>query len=273
MRALSSRVSALLGVVLSGLVSQGALACGVETDCTLVVPTSGGERIYRIDWRDGQTGAFVFAHGYRGSAAGVMRNRALREAVAREGFALVAPEALGTWSLPNGPRPQRFEEAPYFDALVAALVRDHGIDPARIVMSGFSAGGMVTWNLACTRPDLFAGFVPISGTYWKAPPETCPGGVPNIVHIHGTADRTVPLDGRPIGPTVQGKVREALDHMQAKGGHAGDARRTVGRLSCSVRVSADGKVLELCLHPGGHSMPSEFAAVGIAELKARTPLR
>ena len=262
----------LVLALLLTLSSGAAVACGVDTDCALSVPESGNERVYRIDAREGLTGAFVFAHGYRGSAAGVMRNRSLRNAVAKEGFALVAPEALETWSLPNGPRAQRFDEAPYFDALVADLVAKHGIDPGRIVMSGFSAGGMVTWNLACTRPDLFAGFVPISGTYWRGPPDTCPGGVPNIVHIHGTSDGTVPLDGRPIGSTVQGKVSEALAHMQVKGGYTGDERRTIGRLECSARRNADGRLLELCLHPGGHSMPSEFAAAGLAELKRLTPL-
>ena len=261
----------LIALALS-LSTGAAAACGVETDCKLTVPESGGERFYRIDKREGQTGAYLFAHGYRGTAAGVMRNRSMRDAVAKEGFALVAPEARETWSLPNGPRAQRFDEAPYFDALVRELVAEHGIDPKRIVMSGFSAGGMVTWNLACTRPDLFAGFVPISGTYWRAPPETCPGGVPNIVHIHGTSDRTVPLEGRAIGRTVQGKVSEALAHMQRKGGYEGDERRTVGRLSCSARRNAEGRVLELCLHPGGHSMPSEFASGGLSELKRLTPL-
>lgn len=260
----------LAALMTAALLSTPAFSCGVDTDCRLDVPESGGERIYRIDKRDGQTGAFVFAHGYRGSAAGVMRNRSLANAMAAQGFALVAPEADGNWSLPNGPRPLRFREEPYFDALVADLIERHGIAPDRIVMSGFSAGGMVTWNLACHRPDLFAGFVPISGTYWKAPPKSCPGGVPSIVHVHGTSDRTVPLDGRPIGSTVQGKVSDALAHMQAKGGYEGDERTTLGRLDCSVRTSGEGRVLELCLHPGGHTMPAEFAAAGLSELRRRT---
>lgn len=262
---------ARLLALLSVLAAPTAHACGMESDCTLLVPESGGERVYRIDKREGQTGAYIFAHGYRGSATGVMRNRSLRDAAAREGFALVAPEALETWSLPNGPRPPRFREEPYFDALVADLVERHGIDPSRIVMSGFSAGGMVVWNLACSRPTLFAGFVPISGTYWKEPPESCAEGLPNIVHIHGTSDRTVPLDGRPIGPTVQGKVSESFAHMRARGFAEGERLR-VGRLSCTVERSNEGRVLELCLHPGGHSMPSEFAGTGLRELKRLTPL-
>ena len=263
----------LLPTIALALLAGPAWACGIDSDCVLDVPASGGERLYRIDKREGQTGAYLFAHGYRGSAAGVMRNRSLRDAVAKEGFALVAPEALETWSLPNGPRPPRFDEAPYFEAIVEDLVEKHGIARDRIVMSGFSAGGMVTWNMACDRPDLFAGFVPISGTYWKGPPRTCPGGVPNIVHIHGTSDLTVPLTGRRIGPTEQGDVVEALDHMRAKGGHTLVDRVMVGRLRCEAQANESGALLEFCLHDGGHSMPSEFAAAGIAELKRRTPLR
>ena len=244
-----------------------ASACGVDTDCAVEAEGSGA-RLYRIDRRDGQTGAFLFAHGYRGSAAGTMRNRALRDAAAREGFALVAVEAKEGWMTPHAPRPQRWSEMPYFDAVVADLVAKHGIDPERIVMGGFSSGAMVVWNVACERPSLFAGFLPVAGTYWKEPPATCALPTPTIVHVHGLTDRTVPMDGRALGGTRQGRVSDAFDQMARVGGY-GPARpdESQSRMDCTVRGNEAGKVLELCLHPGGHVMPAEYATFGLERLK------
>ena len=247
-----------------------ALACGVGSDCVLDVPEAGGKRVYRIDAASGQRAALVFAHGYRGSARGVMRNRALRRAVAAEGYALVAAEALGNWSLPNGPRPQRFSEAPYMEALVDALVARHGIDRERIVLGGFSAGAMATWTMACRRPALFSGFLPIAGTYWRQPPAPCAGPAPTIVHIHGTKDRTVPLAGRAIGPTRQGRVDEAFAHMRQHGGFRPTGEHQAGRLGCQLERNERGRVLALCLHPGGHTLPAELVATGLQTLQALT---
>ena len=44
------------------------------------------------------------------------------------------------------------------------------IDPARVYVVGASMGGYATWQLAMSRPELFAGIIPIcgGGMYWNA---------------------------------------------------------------------------------------------------------
>ena len=44
------------------------------------------------------------------------------------------------------------------------------VDPARVYVVGASMGGYATWQLAMSRPELFAGIVPIcgGGMYWNA---------------------------------------------------------------------------------------------------------
>lgn len=249
------------------LLATPATACGPDTDCVL------GERTYRISKSEGATGAFVFMHGWRGTAAGIMRNRALRDAAAKQGFALVAPQSVGIdWSIPNAPRGQRFDEMPFFDALVDDLVENHGIRRDRVVAGGFSAGGMMTWNLACERSATFAGFVPISGTYWGGPPGSCSGPVPNIVHIHGTKDATVPFGGRAIADTRQGDVAASFAQMRARTRYRAAETLREGRLDCTGERDDGGKLLMLCLHGGGHDMPAEFATFGLRVLRELTPL-
>ena len=132
------------------------------------------------------------------------------------------------------------------------------LDAGRVMVTGFSAGGMMVWNLACSRPDLFAGFAPIAGTFWKAPPQSCAGPVASIVHIHGSEDRTVPLSGRVIGPTKQGDVGEALAMYQEYGRFGSAEMARVGDMDCARHSNVTEDVLEFCTFPGGHSFRREF---------------
>lgn len=252
------------------LLATPALACGPDTDCRL------GDRTYRIALptdHDGTTPvpALVWAHGYRGSAAGAMGNGSLRRMLSDAGIALIAAQGVnGTWDLPYGPRTFDSDgaaEFAYFDALITDATSRFAIDPDRIVAAGFSAGGMMVWNLACSHPDAFAGFIPLSGTFWLKPPETCASPISSIVHIHGTQDRTVPLRGRAIGETKQGEVEEALEMYRLFGGFGAASYFKTGPLTCRTRSNPQGAVLEYCLFEGGHSFRTEYLGHGIETLR------
>lgn len=261
---------ALFLFLVTVLLPHGVWACGPDTNCAL------GDRHYRIampEGHDGATpvGAIVFAHGYRGSARGVMNNGNLRRMVSDMGLALIAVKSGGDdWDIPGVPShvdSDGVAEMAYFDAVVSDATARFAIDPARLMMSGFSAGGMVTWELACNRPDLFAGFAPVSGTFWQGPPEDCAAPA-NVVHIHGTADRTVPLSGRQIAQTKQGDVLEVLAMYGAFGGYAETETVDVDRLSCARSVNASGNVLEFCTFDGGHSFSRGFLSYAWSRLQA-----
>ncbi len=253
------------------LLSSPALACGPDTDCMV------GDRHYRIampEGHDGATavGALVWAHGYRGSAKGVMRNGSLRRMVSDAGLALIALQGVnGSWDLPYGPSTYDSTgaaEFAYVDAVLADTTTRYPVDTNRIIASGFSAGGMLVWNLACSHPAQFAGFVPMSGTYWLKPPETCNEPVSSIVHIHGDADKTVPLTGRPIRETKQGEVQEALSMYRTFGGFGPSEVTITGGLNCRNRRNVAGEVLEFCLFQGGHSFRTEHLRYGMERLQA-----
>lgn len=237
------------------LLSAPALACGPDTDCTVL-----GDRTYRYYMPDteGPVGAFFHAHGYRGSAGGVMRNQSLRAMADRLGMAFIALNAdADDWNLAYRPRSPQQTEAAEFD-YVRAVIEDVAtridLDQSRLISTGFSAGGMMTWTLACEMGDTFAGFVPYSGTFWQNIPATCPTPAAHLIHIHGDADTVVPLEGRAIGPTRQGNVFDALS-MYADHGAQGEMtmREMPEGLTCSMRENADGLLLDFCTFSGGHS--------------------
>ena len=238
-----------------------ALACGPDTDCRL------GDRHYRIALPEGEdantpVGAVVFAHGYRGTAAAVMKNKGLRRVLSDMGLALIAlKSADDDWVIPFAPRhmdADGSEEFNYVEAVLKDAAARFAIDENRIMAAGFSAGGMMVWNLACTMPEKFAGFAAISGTFWAKPPDHCATPAASLVHIHGDSDPIVPLSGRAILETRQGDVGEALEMYETLGEFSPSGKITVKDLTCQLERNAKGDILDFCLHPGGHSFKSAY---------------
>lgn len=243
-------------VVAGCLVSAStATACGRASDCAL------GERSYRIVLpaeRDGSAplGALVFAHGYRGSAAGTMRNDGLVGLADALGLAIVAADAGDAgWQLPGTPSsPEADGKATlaYFDALRRELIGRFGVAPERIVAAGFSSGGMLVWHLACHRGRDYAGFIPLAGTFWAPLPERCPTTAVDLIHYHGTSDTMVPLEGRPINQSRQGNVFAAMALFTEAGGFQPVEHLVDDDRRCDVALNEAGNRLELCLFDGGH---------------------
>jgi polyhydroxybutyrate depolymerase len=246
-------VASLLGCL---LLSASAVACGPTSDCVI------GERHYRIRMPDGhdgnsKIGAIVIVHGYRGHAAQAMQHRDLTERASRLGVALIAVKAAGNdWAIPGAPSVgavKGVDELAYFDRVLADAAARFPIDRARLMVSGFSAGAMMVWNLACYRSGSFAGFMPVAGTFWRPQPETCPGPVASIIHVHGDADPIVPLEGRTVQDAQQGVVADALAMYANVGNFGPPGRKIFGELSCEDRIGRHNSLMRFCLFAGGHN--------------------
>lgn len=241
---------------------SAAMACGPTTKCIV------GDRHYYVAMpagHDGRSlvGGIVFSHGMQGTAKGVMGNETLRGIASDLGVALIAVKSIGEdWSLPNGPR----NVAPvagtfaYFDAVVRDVTRRFAIDPDRLLATGYSAGGMMTWNLVCERPRMFAAFAPMAGTFWKEPPKRCKKPVANVLHIHGLTDLTVPLEGRVIKGVRQGNVYDVLERYGRMGRFRPKGTRVVPalELECTLSRNRRGTMLDFCLYPGRHKYDSRY---------------
>ena len=126
--------------------------------------------------------------GYEASGAEFLSNDTNR--VKHRAFIFVpnCPPGSGWGNIPNYPS---------IDTLVykaiSTLDKEPGIDTKRRYVTGVSRGGYGSWNFICSRPDMFAAAIPISG-----------GGDPKfaskIVNVaiwafHGAKDRNVPVSG------------------------------------------------------------------------------
>jgi poly(hydroxyalkanoate) depolymerase family esterase len=167
----------------------------------------------------------VVLHGCTQSAASYDLGAGWSTLAERFGFALLLPEQQRT-NNPNGcfnwfqtgDIERGHGEARSIRQMVAKMVSDHGIDPARVFVTGLSAGGAMTSVMLATYPDVFAGGAIIAGlpygaannvqqafeNMFKCPPRPARdwgdlvraasphrGAWPRVSVWHGDADATV----------------------------------------------------------------------------------
>ncbi len=84
----------------------------------------------------------------------------------------------------------------FLTALIDTIGASYNIDPDRVYSTGMSNGGFMSYDLACFRSERFAAVASVTGTMIAPRLTTCAPGHPvPVMHIHGTADGTVPYNG------------------------------------------------------------------------------
>ncbi|HEX8445551.1 MAG TPA: PHB depolymerase family esterase [Sphingomonas sp.] len=112
----------------------------------------------------------VVLHGCTQTAAGYDHGSGWSRLADRHGFALLFPEQQRAnnpnlcfnWFVP-GDTARGGGEPLSIRNMVARMVADHEIDPARIFVTGLSAGGAMTAVMLAAYPDVFAGGAVIAG--------------------------------------------------------------------------------------------------------------
>ncbi len=121
-------------------------------------------------------------------------------------------------------------------ALLPGLVREHGTDPARTFLLGFSQGAILSLAVALTAPGLVRGIVLHSGRVLpglaaRAAPAADLAGRDARV-LHGTGDDLIPVSrGREIRDLLAPLLGARLEYREHDAGHGvtaatlADARR------------------------------------------------
>ena len=96
------------------------------------------------------------------------------------GAVMIAPDCPGpSWTDPA--------VVPLVLALMDAIAQRWKTDPGRVVVIGYSMGGMGAWHLAAAQPDRFSAAVPIAGR----PSDTLPR-IPMFI-VHSRRDEVVDI--------------------------------------------------------------------------------
>jgi len=260
-----------LGFALPASACSDVSPCEVQGGSYLVRPPAGwdGKSLLPV--------VFYF-HGHSDSGAVTIADPYMKKSLDEAGILLVAMDGENrSWSFPGKLTGSR-DDVAYTAAVLADVKKRFPVDPSLLLASGFSVGASMVWNVACSLGNAFSGYAPMSGSYWEPMPDNCPGGPVTLRHIHGTADRTVPLAGRSLrnGQFKQGDSNESFRRLLARNGCGvqPDHVSTRGVLTCRTWSAASctgGKGAEFCLHDGGHTIESQWIVDSMNWLRAQRP--
>lgn len=256
-----------IGICLSAC---AAAACGDRDDAC---KTSLGSYFVATPATPGPHPAVVFFHGGGGWGSRIFTMRAeMTAAFTARGYVVIAPNGKKRPGSKFGPGwsfipqfPPIRDEGAFTKEVIADTAARFDVDPAAVVITGYSIGGSLASYLACRDPSLAAGFAPLAGGFWKPHPDDCAGPV-RLLHTHGWRDKTVPLEGRPLGSVgiEQGDIYETIAmwrRMNGCGKSRADEFVTDGPFWRREWTHCDAGALTFALHPGGHNVPPDWPAL------------
>jgi phospholipase/carboxylesterase len=155
----------------------------------------------------------LLLHGAGGTAAQAMA-LALGRPEAAEAVLLAPPSRSATWDMIGGAWGPDVRFIGQAMAHVAARIR---IDPARVVVGGFSDGASYALSLGLTNGRLFRAILAFSPGF-AAPMR--PEGQPEVFISHGTADAVLPIDqcSRRLVPRLRAAGYD-VRYREFTGGH------------------------------------------------------
>jgi polyhydroxybutyrate depolymerase len=214
-------------------------------------------------------GTVMHLHGAGASGNGALRGGLAREALKR-GYAFIAPNGehpegrfKKNWSVKATGSSFKRDDIEFLRAVQADAEARHGAPRDHVLLSGFSRGASMVWDIACQAPDMATGFAPAAGAFWDTLPEDCERPV-DLHHTHGWTDRTVPLEGRSLrgGQVVQGDAWASLFILRAVNGCAArqpERSKIEGERWWRYWTDCAEGSITLMLHPGGHGLPKGWA--------------
>lgn len=268
---LPGRTTTLLPAVeATGTVSHGEISfAGEDRTYRLYVPT-------RLP--AGPVALFIGLHGGLGRGdqfAGVNRIEGLAQA---NGFIVVHPDgvkfAIGSGGVWNGglccgvAAREQVDDVGFIEALIDKVASDHRIDPHRVFAFGHSNGGIMSYRLACELSQRIVGIGVFAGTLGVD--ECDPSDPVSVIHIHGAADRSIPITGG-SGPDSISRVdfprpRDGFDTFAARNACPASEERVEGdttierREPCRAETAMEFVTIESAGHRwAGSAEPRAYA--------------
>ena len=209
---------------------------------------------------------FVFLHGSGGTGAAGARNQGLVDRVTERGYALVTPSgAERDWGVYDGLDEPRDDQV-FLRAVIDDAAARFGLNRDVVLLTGFSRGSSMVWDMACASPDVASAFAGSAGAFWEPMWQDCQAPV-HLHHSHGFRDRMVPLEGRQGiwrgRPFHQGNVMKGLDIWRETNGCMGAADTSVSEGATWIKTwdtCAEGSIV-FQVWDGGHGLPRSWSTM------------
>ncbi|MEO0958062.1 MAG: hypothetical protein AAFY66_06285 [Pseudomonadota bacterium] len=203
--------------------------------------------------------------------------------LAREGWAVLWPYALGDWNDGRtdwtGEPYDEADDIGFLRSLIGSLAERGMVDPRRVYFAGPSIGGIMVLRLLCDAPDLVAGAAVAIASFPRGF-ECREGPARPVLFLHGTEDWLVPAGGGRIGgwnPLVRDRgwvqpARKTVSVLAERNGCNGFEERTLPDRNTTDSSTVTLRQYEGCSVPflhyviegGGHTWPGGPAS-GLGE--------
>jgi polyhydroxybutyrate depolymerase len=139
----------------------------------------------------------------------------------------------------------------FLSMLMDTMKVKYNIDLSRIYFTGFSMGGIMTYHMVCALPSRIAAIASVSGPMSDADVSACnPGRPVPVMHMHGTADGTVPYNAGAL-PSLS-LVPTTLAFWQNNNGCADSIIYNLPNLVPGDSITVDTMVYSTCNAPVIH---------------------
>jgi polyhydroxybutyrate depolymerase len=162
----------------------------------------------------------IVLHGGLGNAESIQQTTAMNEIADTGPFMVAYPNGVKVRfshknrRLWNGgtccgiAAKRNIDDVQFIQRMIADIGSKYPLDKQRVYVTGISNGAMLAYRLACEMPDQIAAIIPVAGTLAV---EDCDFAkdIP-VMHIHGTADKFVPIKGGMGSRSVAGVSHRSL---------------------------------------------------------------
>lgn len=154
-------------------------------------------------------------HGYTSNAFEQEVYGSFRAIADTANFIIVHPEGTldnsqsqywNSFGAPGGP-----DDVSFLSALIDSISAEYNIDMNCVYSTGMSNGGFMSYKLACELGYRIAAVASVTGTMVQSELNACNPDHPTpVLHVHGTADPTVPYLGS--APQTMVSVQTVVDY-------------------------------------------------------------
>lgn len=139
-------------------------------------------------------------HGFTGSSDTIKNISGFNALADEYGFAVVYPLGsdvpgieISHWN--SGLDYSEVDDVEFLTELVSFLQGKFILSEENTFVTGFSNGGFMSYTLACEANETFKAYATVSGLMSKETWDTCDMSPTPLLHIHGSLDDVVPIDG------------------------------------------------------------------------------
>lgn len=211
-------------------------------------------------------------HGTTQDGEGIMNISEFNTYAEENDFIVIYPDGVnGFWNADLGAVGSIADDLGFIEALVAKFDTDFNIDLQKLYSCGFSAGGYLSYILACQSQYCFAAIASVAGTMTQNTVDGCnPIHSTAVMQIHGTSDFVVGYNGSQFAGLG---VDQIIEYWRTANGCANDPiiqdipNTNILDLSTVQRFTwlpCDGssELILFKVEGGGHQWPGTNATLG-----------